>query len=104
MGRVMDISFFLPAEDCGMKMAMELLDSDTKNHCSKNESFTLQGQDDLKLSWEQLSLETQLFVASFLQSSFQVHLCLENNIVPEQIHPPPLILEDLNLVYEVFLI
>ena len=104
MGRVMDTSFFIPAKDCGIEMAMKVLEKDVENHCCDDESFTLEGQGDLKLSWEQLSLETQLFVVSFLQSSFQVNLLPEKNTILEQIHPPPLIVEDLNLVYKVFLI
>lgn len=104
MGRVMDTSFFLPANDCGMEMAMKVLDKEGENHCCDDESFTIEGQDDLKLSWEQLSIEAQVFVVSFVQSSFQVNLLPKKNTVPEQIHPPPLIQEDLNLLYEVFLI
>ncbi|NKI31705.1 hypothetical protein HCU67_07080 [Muricauda sp. DJ-13] len=104
MGRVMDTSFFVPAEDCGMEMAMKVLDKKGENNCCDDESFTIEGQDDLKLSWEQLSLGAQVFVVSFLQSSFQINLLPEKNSAPEQIHPPPLIVEDLNLVYEVFLI
>ncbi len=104
MGRVMDTSFFVPADDCGMKMAMALLEKDTENHCCDDESFTIQGQDDLKLSWEQLDIETQLFLVAFTRAIFATYVFPTKNSIPERIHPPPLIKDDLHVLYEVFLI
>lgn len=105
MGRVMDVAFFQSANSCGMAEAMEIMgDTTSKMDCCDDESFTIEGQDDLKLSWEQLSIEAQVFVVSFLQSNFQVYLFPGKNTIPEQVHPPPLLDNDLNLLYEVFLI
>lgn len=64
MGRVMDISFFAHADDCGMDMDME-------TSCCDDESFTVQGQDDLKISFENFDLDQQVFLISFVQTYFQ---------------------------------
>lgn len=47
MGRVMDVALFGHAEDCGMETNLAAF-GETDNHCCEDESFTLEGQDDLK--------------------------------------------------------
>lgn len=104
MGRVMDTSLFLPAQDCGMEAAMAVLDKGFENHCCADESFTIQGQDDLKLSWDQLDIDAKYFPIPFCQSSFQSGILPAKNSFPEKLHPPPLMAADLNVLFEVFLI
>lgn len=97
MGRVMDISFFAHADDCGMDMDME-------KSCCDDESFTVQGQDDLKISFENFSLDQQVFLVSFVHTYFQLF-----EIDPEEpssfneYNPPPLI-RDVQVLDQTFLI
>ncbi|MEM1337856.1 MAG: hypothetical protein AAF634_05395 [Bacteroidota bacterium] len=105
MGRVMDIAFFHSADSCGMEEVAEAFDlSQRENHCCDDESFTLQGQDDLQLSWEELDVETQQFLISFTASYYQLVTFPSSNEASELIYPPPLRAEDFNILYEVFLI
>lgn len=103
MGRVMDISFFAQADDCGMDVAATLLET-TDNHCCADETFTVKGQDDLKLTWNDIPLEQQLFLAVFAQSYLGTLLHIGQQSDPLHKYPPPLLVEDLNILHEVFLI
>nr|WP_293280366.1 hypothetical protein [Allomuricauda sp.] len=97
MGRVMDISFFAHADDCGMDMDME-------TSCCDDESFTVQGQDDLKISFENFDLDQQVFLISFVQTYFQrfeVELEEPNSFIAY--NPPPL-LRDVQVLDQTFLI
>ncbi|RYC51927.1 hypothetical protein DN53_08560 [Flagellimonas olearia] len=97
MGKVQDISFFAHADDCGMDMEME-------KSCCDDESFTVQGQDDLKISFDDFSVGQQLFLVSFVHSYFYL---FENNV--EEVSafrdyaPPPLI-QDVQVLHQTFLI
>ncbi|MBC30635.1 MAG: hypothetical protein CMH48_07285 [Muricauda sp.] len=103
MGRVMDISFFAQAEDCGMDVAATLLET-TDNHCCDDESFTIEGQDDLKLTWNDIQWGHQVFLAAFAQSYLGTFLDIEQLPIPLHTYPPPLLVQDLNILHEVFLI
>jgi len=105
MGRVMDIAFFHHADDCGMEDAMKMLGEKMEDkHCCDDESFTIEGQDDLKLTWEEVDLESQVFLTAFVQSYFQLNAFSSGKVVLEEPYPPPLLVHDLNILHEVFLI
>ncbi|GAB4508544.1 MAG: hypothetical protein Tsb004_07160 [Allomuricauda sp.] len=85
MGRVMDISLFAHADDCGMDMDME-------KSCCDDESFTVQGQEDLKISFEKFDLDQQVFLVSFVRTYFQVfEIDPEESSSFSEYNPPPLI-------------
>lgn len=97
MGRVMDISLFAHADDCGMDMDME-------KSCCDEESFTVQGQDDLKISFENFSLDQQVFLVSFVQTYFQLfEIDSEEPSSFKEYNPPPLI-RDVQVLDQTFLI
>ncbi len=97
MGRVMDISLFVHADDCGMDMDME-------KSCCDDESFTVQGQDDLKISFENFDLDQQIFLVSFVQTYFQLfETDAEECHSFNEYNPPPLI-RDVQVLDQTFLI
>ncbi len=97
MGRVMDISLFAHADDCGMDMDME-------KSCCDEESFTVQGQDDLKISFENFSLDQQVFLVSFVRAYFQLfEIDSEEPSSFKEYNPPPLI-RDVQVLDQTFLI
>ncbi|SNY94474.1 HYC_CC_PP family protein [Flagellimonas pacifica] len=105
MGRVMDVSFFAHADDCGMEEAMAAMGTEVgENHCCDDESFTLKGQDDLKLSWYDLELEHQAFLVAFTQSYFDLFVPVEELPVPHEKYPPPILVRDVQVLDQVFLI
>jgi len=97
MGRVMDISLFSHAEGCGMDMEME-------KSCCDDESFTVQGQDDLKISFEKFDLDQQVFLVSFVQTYFHLfEIDSEEPSTFSEYNPPPLI-RDVQVLDQTFLI
>ena len=104
MGRVMDVSFFAHAEDCGMEEAAEAMGETFEIPCCDDESFTLQGQDDLKLSWNDLDLEQQTFLVTFAQSYLDLYTPLQELPVPNEKYPPPILVRDVQVLDQTFLI
>nr|WP_297783157.1 hypothetical protein [uncultured Allomuricauda sp.] len=97
MDRVMDISLFAHADDCGMDMDME-------KSCCDDESFTVQGQDDLKISFENFDLDQQIFLVSFVQTYFHLfEIDSEEPSTFSEYNPPPLI-RDVQVLDQTFLI
>ena len=105
MGRVMDISFFVEADSCGMELAMAALEIDEDdNHCCDDETFTYLGQDDLKLTWDELEIGQQDFLLAFTHSYLEVFVPLDELPVPNEKYPPPLLVSDITVLDQVFLI
>ncbi len=104
MGRLMDVSFFMDAEDCGMEAAVMLMGDEEGNHCCDDESFTLEGQDDLKLNWNDIDLDRQYFLTVFTNS----YLSLFSKPLKPSFegfdYPPPILVRDIQLLDQVFLI
>lgn len=105
MGRVMDISLFTDADDCGMEGAMAMMgETFSDNHCCADESFTLAGQDDLKHAIQDLDLEQQVFLVAFAESYFDLFVPVEELPIPHEEYPPPLLTMDIHILDQVFLI
>lgn len=105
MGRVMDIAFFHNAEACDMEKAMASMDETMPEmDCCDDESFTMEGLDDLKLSWDELDVGSQEFLVAFAHSYLELISIPSGGVVAEISYPPPLLVFDLNILHEVFLI
>ncbi|WP_241244275.1 HYC_CC_PP family protein [Flagellimonas marinaquae] len=105
MGRVMDISLFLHADDCGMESAMTAMEDDNvQNPCCEDESFTITGQDNLKLSWNDFDWDHQVFLVTFAHSYAELFVPLKERPLPNEQYPPPKLVKDIQVLDQVFLI
>ncbi len=105
MGRVMDVAFFHAAAPCAMEEAAAAMDDGAMDMpCCEDESFTVTGQDDLKLSWNDLDLDTQVFLNAFGVAYLQLFVDSSDDHLPGETYPPPLLVQDLHTIYEVYLI
>ena len=62
-------SLFTKAESCGMNMQKQAPSDDCsalKKNCCKDVVKQIEGQDELKISFDKLVLDQQLFIASFV--------------------------------------
>ncbi|MEX0290941.1 MAG: hypothetical protein AB3N14_17690 [Flavobacteriaceae bacterium] len=102
MGHLVDIAFFSEAASCGMLMggAEEMPEME----CCDDETIVVDGQDSLKLSFDELSADQLLFLSSFTYAYINLFEGLQEQIVPHLGYPPPLITYDLQLLDQVFLI
>lgn len=104
---LVDTSYFTKAETCGMEMPQP---SDTsedcsvkKKNCCSEKQITIEGQDELKPSFE-LKIEQQIIAAFFIKSYTQLfEIPEETKIFEQDYHPPPLV-RKLYQLDEVYLI
>lgn len=107
MGHLMDVSLFAAAEDCGMAMSTSSDDNShitDQNSCCNDELIVVEGQDDLKISFEETSLDQQLFFISFAYTYLNLFNDLVERPVPNEQYPPPILVKDIQLLDEVFII
>lgn len=102
-----DVSILKKAETCGMEMQEK--GSHEKGHldeksCCSDHTFTVVGQENIKVSFEKLSFGQQLFVAAITYSYLNLYQSLETRIVPFKDYSPPLLVRDVLLLDQTFLI
>lgn len=105
---MVDYSFFGDAETCGMDQQKESSNSSDcgiiKKNCCSDEIVSFEGQDELKITFQDLSLDQQLFIVSFIYSYIDLFEGLEQNIVPFEHYPPPNLVRDILILDQTFLI
>jgi len=106
---LVDFSIFGKADNCLMKaektntsspcdlMEMEL-------GCCSDEKHVIEGQDDLKISFDQLTFDQQLFVVSFACYYINLFEGYDDNIVPFDDYNPPPLIRDVQVLNQTFLI
>lgn len=100
--KLVDAALFENAKDCGM--GMDSSTSMTKNSCCNDETIAFEGQDELKISFDTLDLNQQLFLATFYITYIDLFEGLDENVVPHMDYPPPLLVKDISLLDQVFII
>ena len=106
MGQVLNVAWFHSAEDCAMDAGLVLSDDSSLliRHCCDNESFTMQGQDDLNHDTFNLDFSQQVFLISFTTSYLNLFQEFTDKEIVFDSCPPPILAEDLNILHQVFLI
>lgn len=105
---VVDVSYFSKASSCGMEMKQDVNNKDcsiTKKNCCKDVTKVIEGQDNLKKnSFDSLSQDQQLFLATFYYSYINLFEGLHNKVIPFKNYTPPLVIKDIHVLDEVYLI
>ena len=104
-GVLVDVSVFKEVEKCKMEaFEMEQM-SVTKQNCCKDQLEVLKGQENLKLaSPEDLHIEQQFLITSFLYSFTNLFEGLPMQIIPHKDYSPPNLIADLQVLDQVFII
>ncbi len=100
MGRLMDTALFIGADSCGM--GVNGLEGELPS-CCDDETIVIDGQDDLSSISQGFSFDLPLqptAVSEFLFTAYPYH----SRILPEEHYPPPILIEDIVLLDQVFLI
>lgn len=101
-------SYFVKAESCGMDMKQETKSEDCsvmKKNCCQDVASVVEGQDTLKItSFDQLSFDQQVFIASFYYSYNILFEGIHDKVVPFKNYVPPLVIKDIHVLDEVYLI
>ncbi|MGV8813565.1 MAG: HYC_CC_PP family protein [Gelidibacter sp.] len=103
---LMDSAIFHKVETCGMDMEKPASESCsvTKKDCCKNEQVVVDGHDELQLSFNKISFEQQLFIASFVYSFINLFEGFNENIIPFRDYKPPFLIRDIQKLHETYLI
>ncbi len=98
-GHLVDKAVFSEAKTCGMQMSAA-----EEDHCCTNEKISVEGQDELKLSFDSFDFHQQVFITTFTYTYFGLFESLPAQIIPFKDYSPPLLVRDIQLVDQVFLI
>lgn len=102
---LIDVAVFKEAQKCAMEafeMEQALI---TKKNCCKDVLEIVKGQDEMKMSkFEDLHIDQQLFLESFVYSYVNLFEGLSEQIIPHKNYSPPNLVEDIHILDQVFLI
>ena len=104
---LVDTAIFQQVESCGMKMQKPTQNKECsikKTDCCSNEQLTIEGQDELKLTFDQLSLDQQLFISSFVYTYINIFEGLEKDSPSFWDYSPPSVVKDIHKLDETYLI
>ena len=96
---LVDQAVFSKAETCGMSMSAE-----DETHCCTNEKVEVEGQDELKISFDSFNFHQQIFITTFTYSYINLFESLPKQIIPFKDYSPPLLVANIQLEDQVFLI
>lgn len=96
---LIDKAVFSEAKTCGMEM-----ETSAEGSCCTNEKIAVEGQDELKHQFDSLDVNQQLFLTSFSYSYIFIFDDLSKEIIPFKDYSPPLLVKDIQLEDQVFLI
>ena len=106
-GDLQDTSFFVKAATCGMEMDVKASIEGcvtVKDNCCNEVVKIVQGQEELQVNYTNLAFQQQFFLTSFHHSYLDLFSNVESKLVASSTYIPPLIVRDIQLLDDVFLI
>ena len=100
---LVDMAVFSQAKTCGMEMNADS-SSSSEDSCCTNEKTEVEGQDELKISFQSLELDQQLFLTTFTHSYLILFEGTAVKHVPFNHYSPPILVSDIQILDQVFLI
>ena len=102
---LVDSALFSKAESCGMAMEIASVDSDCnsfKKDCCSDNVKQIEGQSNLKIDFNSLTIPQQDFVVAFTFSYINLFESIETKINTFEDYSPPLVDKDIAVLYQVF--
>ncbi|MBD1262308.1 hypothetical protein HZY62_17050 [Maribacter polysiphoniae] len=106
MGHLVDMAFFVDAQDCGMDMVSESDSVATidKKSCCDDEVIAIEGQNDVRPSFNDIDVEQQPFLVAYTYTYLGLFEPIAVQNIPHKQYIPPKIVKDIHLLDDVFLI
>jgi hypothetical protein len=102
---LVDVSVFAEANKCKMEALEMELETITKAPCCKDKIDVVKGQDELIVKTiDDLDVNQQLFVATFTYSYLNLFEGLPELVIPHKNYSPPILVTDIQVLDQVFLI
>ena len=104
--KLVETAIFNKAKGCGMEMDNPSTEgcAITKKNCCNDEQLIVDGQDELQLSVDKISLEQQVFLASFIYTYINLFEGYDKNVSSYEEYEPPLVVRQLYKIDETYLI
>ncbi len=78
--------------------------SSAEDSCCTNQKIEVEGQDELKISFNSLDFEQQVFLATFTHSFINLFEGTPIEVIPFKYYSPPILVTDIQVLDQVFLI
>lgn len=104
-GHLVDKAIFSEVKKCGMEMEFKTAENTVqKPSCCKDISITVEGQEELKISFEKHELQTLQFALLFSYSYISLFEPLAEKHIPFEQYSPPRLTLDRYILNETYLI
>ena len=103
---LIETSIFNKAKGCGMEMQNPSTEgcSIVKSNCCSDNQIIIDGQNELKPSVTNLSLEQKQFISSFIYTYINFFDTVRDNTNSYQAYSPPLVVREIHKLDETYLI
>ncbi|RED50367.1 hypothetical protein DFQ02_101396 [Seonamhaeicola aphaedonensis] len=101
---LVDVAVFTEVEKCDMETEEKALAEITKKPCCKDEIDVVKGQDELLKSFNDFNIKQQQFITSIFYSYINLFEGIPKKIVPCRGYSPPILVRDILVLDQVFLI
>lgn len=102
---LVDSAIFQKAKTCGMEMGTTTDCNIAKKNCCKDEVVIVKGQKELKFtSFEDFDFQQQLFFTTFTYTFINRFEGFDKQIYPNNDYSPPILVADIQVLDQVFLI
>ena len=102
---LVDVSIFTEVEKCAMEAFEMEQAAITKKSCCKDQIDVVQGQDELSVkTFDDLDFGQQQFLATFTYTYLNLFEGLPEQIIPHRNYSPPLLVADIQVLDQVFII
>ena len=102
---LVDKAVFSEAKTCGMESHnTPSEEGNLEDSCCKEVKTMVEGQKELKISFDKFDFQQQLFLSTFTYSYLNLFQSLSAQVIPFKDYSPPLLVTDIQLVDQVFLI
>ncbi len=103
---LVDTAIITKAKSCGMDtMAVNSSDCELMvPDCCTNSQIVFEGQDELKMTFDDLSPDEQLFILAYAVAFVNLFEGLEEQIVPFKAYSPPRVVRNIQKLDEVYII
>jgi hypothetical protein len=102
---LIDSAVFTEVQKCNMEVSQQQSSKIVKKSCCSDELEVVKGQDQLKLSkLEDFSIDQILFASAFAYTYVNIFEGLPKRVIPHKDYSPPNIIQDIQVLDQVFLI
>jgi hypothetical protein len=105
---LIDFSFIQQVESCGMEKQMVASSCGattlSEKSCCTDKTVVKEGNEDLKISFDRLTLDQHLFIVAFTHSLMDQFTQIDLKTTPFVDYPPPFLERDVQVLHQSFLI